>query len=191
LLKIQTLKNYFIQYKPFLLFLGKFFLSYLILTFLYQIYLNQFDANKFEIDGFTKSVATQTETVLTWFDSQSYSAPHLSEPSMKIFYHNKYVSRIIEGCNALSVIILFAAFVIAFSGKLKHTLVFIVLGSLIIHVLNVIRIALLSVAMFKFPAYEHILHGVVFPLFIYSVVFLLWVIWVNKYSFYATETAKK
>ena len=161
------------------------------MTFLYQIYLNQFDANKFEIDSFTKSVAAQTETVLTWFDSQSYSAPHLSEPSMKIFYHNKYVSRIIEGCNALSVIILFAAFVIAFSGKLKHTLVFIVLGSLIIHVLNVIRIALLSVAMFKFPAYEHILHGVIFPLFIYSVVFLLWVIWVNKYSFYATETPKK
>ena len=185
------MKNYFIQYKPFLLFLGKFFLSYLILTFLYQIYLNQFDANKFEIDSFTKSVATQTETVLTWFDSQSYSAPHLSEPSMKIFYHNKYVSRIIEGCNALSVIILFASFVIAFSGKLKRTLVFIVLGSLVIHILNVIRIALLSVAMFKFPAYEHILHGVIFPLFIYSVVFLLWVIWVNKYSFYATETPKK
>jgi exosortase family protein XrtF len=185
------LKKYIDQHKPFLLFLGKFLVSYLILTFIYQTYLNQFDSAKMELDGFTKSVASQTETVLTWFNNQSYAMPHLKQSSIKIFYHNKYVSRIIEGCNALSVIILFASFIIAFSGKFKPTLVFILLGSVIIHVLNIARIALLSIAMFHYPAYEELLHGVVFPLFIYGVVFLLWVIWVNNYSFYATENPKK
>ena len=184
------MKKYFIQYKPFLLFLGKFFLSYLLLTFIYQTYLNKFDVTKFEIDGFTKLVATQTETVLTWFDSQSYIMPHYSEPSVKIIYHNEYVARIIEGCNALSVIILFAAFVIAFSGKFKPTAVFIILGSLVIHILNIVRIALLSIAMYYVPEYENFLHSVVFPLFIYGVVFLLWVLWVNKYSFYATKNIR-
>jgi hypothetical protein len=29
------------------------------------------------------------------------------------------------------------------------------------------------------------LHGVLFPLFIYGVVFILWVIWVSKFSLYA------
>jgi exosortase family protein XrtF len=163
----------------------------MLLTFIYQTYLNQFDSNKMELDGFTEVVANQTETVLTWFDNQSYSMPHLKQPSVKIFYHNKYVSRIVEGCNALSVIILFVSFVIAFSGKFKYTVVFIILGSIIIHVLNIARIALLSMAMFHFPAYQEILHGVVFPLFIYGVVFFLWVIWVNNYSFYATENTKK
>jgi hypothetical protein len=46
-------------------------------------------------------------------------------------------------------------------------------------------------ALYHFPQYEHLLQGVVFPLVIYGVVFLLWVVWVNKYSFYATEVDKK
>lgn len=180
-----------LQYKPFLLFLGKFVLSYLILTIIYQSYLNRFDSSKNEVDSFTQLVAYQTVTVLSWVDSQSYSMPHLKEPSVKIFYHNKYISRIIEGCNALSVIILFIAFVIAFTGKLKNTIVFLLLGSIIIHVLNIGRIALLCIALYDFPQMEHILHGVIFPLVIYGVVFLLWVIWVNKYSNHATANTKK
>jgi len=88
------------------------------------------------------------------------------------------------------VMILFVAFVIAFSGKFKNTIVFILLGLIIIHVLNVLRIALLSVALYSFPEYEHFLHGVVFPLVIYGVVFLLWVIWVNNYSSYARVSKK-
>lgn len=185
------MRNLLLQYKPFLLFLGKFLLSYLILTIIYQSYLNRFDASKSEVDTFTQSVAHQTETVLSWFDPQSYTMPNLREPSIKIIYHNKYVSRIIEGCNALSVIILFIAFVIAFSGKFKNTVLFILFGSILIHLLNVGRIVLLCIALYQFPQYEEMLHGVVFPLVIYGVVFLLWVIWVNKFSFHATAATKK
>ena len=87
--------------------------------------------------------------------------------------------------------ILFVAFVVAFSGKLKTTVLFLIFGIIIIHVLNVIRIAMLCVLLQKYPAQEEILHGVVFPLFIYGVVFGLWVIWVNKFSTYAKETTKK
>ncbi len=185
------MENYIIQYKPFLLFLGKFFLSYLLLTFVYQSYLNQFESKQMEVDAITVAVANQTVTVLSWFDSQSYTMPHLHEPSVKMFYKNKYISRIIEGCNAVSVIILFIAFVVAFSGKLKNTLLFILFGTVLIYVLNIFRIAILCMAMYSFPEYQDFLHGVVFPLFIYGVVFILWVIWVNKYSFYATKTVAK
>jgi len=73
---------------------------------------------------------------------------------------------------------------------LKQTILFIVIGSLIIHILNIVRIALLCIALYNYPDYEHILHGVVFPLIIYGVVFLLWVIWVNKFSIYVRETKK-
>jgi len=67
-------------------------------------------------------VANQSATVLSWFDSKSYTMPHLTEPTVKLFYKGKYISRIIEGCNAISVIILFISFVIAFTGKLKNTI---------------------------------------------------------------------
>jgi exosortase family protein XrtF len=127
---------------------------------------------------------------LSLIDNQSYTMLHLTEPSVKLFYKNKYISRIIEGCNGLSVIILFIAFVIAFSGKIKNTILFILFGTIVIHVLNVARIALLSIALYSYPEYEHFLHGVLFPLVIYGVVFILWVIWVNNYSSYARVSKK-
>ena len=184
------MKNLLLQYKPFLLFLGKFILSYLILTIIYQTYLNHFDEKQAEVDFFTQSVAEQSAAVLSWFDTKSYTMPHLKEPTVKLFYKGKYISRIIEGCNALSVIILFISFVIAFTGKFRNTTLFILFGSILIHILNIGRIALLCVALFHFPQYEHLLHGVIFPLVIYGVVFLLWVIWVNKYSVYASDIVK-
>jgi hypothetical protein len=35
------------------------------------------------------------------------------------------------------------------------------------------------------------LHGVIFPLFIYGVVFILWFFWVNYFSIYATKSISK
>jgi exosortase family protein XrtF len=188
--KNSILKKYFILYKPFLLFLGKFLLTYLLLTFIYQSYLSQFDVTKLETDGFTQLVAKQTKDLMLLFNYDASIVPNTKEPAINLFYNQRFMARIIEGCNGLSVIILFVSFVVAFSGKIKATILYIIGGSLLIHILNVVRIALLSVLMYYFPKQEHILHGVFFPLFIYGVVFLLWIIWVNKFSKYATKTAK-
>jgi len=185
------LKNLLQQYRPFLLFLGKFLLTYLVLTVLYQSYLNRFDSAANQVDSFTQMVANQTQTVLTLFDGVTQIESHPTEPSVKIIYSGKYVSRIIEGCNALSVMILVDSFVVAFTGNLKRTIVFINLGLILIHLLNVVRFALLSAALYHYPQYEHLLHAVIFTLIIYGIVFLLWVIWVNKFSLHATTVAKK
>ena len=183
------LKEYIIQFKPFLVFLVKFALSYLILALVYQSYLNQFDEKAFEVDGFTKLVANHVKKILTIFDNHSYIKTNLQDISVKLYYHDEWVSRIVEGCNGLSVIILFISFVFAFTGKIKQTIVFIFTGSLLIYLFNVIRIVLLCTAIFHFPKYEPILHGVIFPLFIYGIVFILWIIWINNYSSYAKKTS--
>jgi len=185
------LKNLLQQYRPFLLFLGKFLLTYLVLTVLYQSYLNRFDSAANQVDSFTQMVANQTQTLLTLFDNDAQIESHPTEPSLKIIYNGKYVSRIIEGCNALSVMILFVSFIVAFTGKFKKTIIFILFGLLLIHLLNIVRIALLSVALYHYPQHEHILHAVIFPLIIYGIVFLLWVIWVNKFSLHANKTPSK
>ena len=185
------MKEYLIQFKPFLLFLAKFAASYLVLTFIYQSYLNQFDVAKMEVDGFTKVVAHQSQKVLSIFDTNSYTESNYKEASVKLFYKGKWIARVIEGCNALSIIILFVSFIIAFTGKLKPTVLYIICGSVLIHVMNVTRIALLCMALHKFPQYDSLFHDLLFPLVIYGVVFLLWVIWVNKYSFYAEKPVAK
>lgn len=185
------MKNYFRRYKPFLLFLGKFLLSYLFLIFLYQLYLNQFDASKFEVDGITQLVANEAGYILRFFDYNVLLKPHNAESSVRVFIDNVAIVRIVEGCNAVSVMILFAAFIVAFSGKFLQTTLYIFLGILIIHLLNVLRIALLTMGLIHYKAYEHLMHDIVFPLFIYGVVFGLWVFWINKFSGYDKKNASK
>lgn len=182
-----ALKNLFLSYKPFLLFLIKFFVSYLILTLIYQQYLQSYDEAFFEVDAFTESVAKQTRWITEIIGFEVVIEDHTEQTSVKFFINDKYVSRVVEGCNAIAVMILFVAFIIAFKGKLKKTITFIMLGILAIHLLNILRISFISIAIYKYPEYQHFLHGVVFPLIIYGFVFLLWVIWVKKFSLFADE----
>ena len=172
----------FKQYKPFFLFLAKFFLVYALLTLVYQTYLNQFNEAAFEVDGFTQSVAAQTKWFTDLLGFQTQIEPHELQPSVKFILNGHYVARVVEGCNALSVIILFTAFVVAFRGKWTTMAWFILSGAIAIHVMNVVRIGSLSIALLYYPQHEHILHGVLFPAAIYGFVFLLWVVWVNKFS---------
>jgi exosortase family protein XrtF len=185
------LKKYLSIYKPFLLFLSKFFISYLILTLIYQLYLGSFDKKTFEVDTFTQLVARQTVDLLRFANQNASTQASKTEPCMNFYYNKVFSSRVIEGCNALSIIILFIAFVIAFSGKWKDTAIFCISGSLLIHCMNIIRIALLNVATVCYKEQEVLLHDVFFPTFIYGVVFILWVIWINKFSIYATNSDSK
>lgn len=181
--KNYSLKKYFVLYRPFLLFLGTFFLCYIVLTFIYQGFLSCFEAG--EVDAITKTVALNTEQIIAFFDKDSAVKPNEVDGSYVLYFHQKAVARIVEGCNAISVVILFVSFIAAFSAKLKSTLLFILAGSFLIYILNVVRITILIFLMYYFPEQNHLFHGVVFPLFIYGVVFVLWVIWVNKFSKYA------
>ena len=101
---------------------------------------------------------------------------------MKFFVGDVYAARIVEGCNSVSIIILFLTFIIAFTGSLKATIIFGIVGSIIIYVVNLFRILILSLLMYKYPEYQYLLHSLLFPGIIYGTTFILWVIWVNKFS---------
>jgi exosortase family protein XrtF len=180
------LKKYITLYSPFLSFVAKFFLSYIILTLIYQGYLASFDDN--QVDSVTKLVAVHTKNLLELFNADVAVEDTGSVSYIKLFYNHKYVARMIEGCNAISIIILFVSFLVSFSARLKTTLLFVFGGSLVLYLLNVVRIALLCFLLFLYPEREPFLHGIFFPLFIYGVVFGLWIIWVNKFSIYAKKT---
>lgn len=177
------MKTLFEQYKPFLLFLGKFFLSYLLLAIVYRFYLATVPDDA--IDGITANVSFLTTKIANIFGLDIVTKADYLQ--YQIIFKGKYIARIIEGCNAISVIILFIAFVFAFAGKLKSTVFYIVGGGLIIYFLNIFRIISFTILMYYFPRQEHLLHGVVFPLMIYGIVFLLWIYWVKNYSKYASK----
>lgn len=162
----------------------RFFITYFLLLAVYSIYLkqNQHRGDVFSCDAITTSVAHQTERLGELLGYHTHTEQHDTELSMKFFVGNVYASRIVEGCNAISVIILFLAFIIAFKGSVKATIIFAIAGSLIIYVVNLFRILLLSLLMYKYPQYQYFLHSLLFPAIIYGTTFLLWIIWVNRYS---------
>lgn len=170
--------------KTVVLFLIKFFGVYILLFFMYSIYLNktQQTSGIFKCAPITKTVANQTQYLLNRIGYKAEIKQSAEEASVKLFVNNKFVARVIEGCNAISIIILFISFIVAFSSDFKTTFLFIVFGSLLIYFSNVFRIAIISIALYEYPQYQYIFHDILFPLMIYGITFLLWFIWVRKFS---------
>jgi len=149
---------------------------------LYKFYLTFAENMSFYPDYFTYVVGRQSSHVLNVLGYVTQILPHPDEPSLKVIISGDYVARIIEGCNGVSVLILFSSFIVAFSGKVKTTLLYVFSGCIIIYIANVIRIVILSIGIYSYPKQAGFLHTVVFPAIIYGVVFLLWVFWVNRFS---------
>ena len=166
-----------------------FLLAYSIMAFSYKLYLQWSDGSKFYPDYFTNLVAVQSKRLLEVFGYTAIVEAHPYEPSMKLILNGKYLARVVEGCNAISVIILFVSFIVAFSGRLKPTVFYIFSGSVLIYVVNLCRIVVLGLGLYHFPEYEDVLHAVVFPAIIYGMVFLLWMLWVNRFSKIKTSHA--
>ena len=171
-----------VKYKSVIKFILTFVLVYAILSVAYKLYLDYSDGSKFYPDYVTNLTAKQSESLL---DSLGYEASieeHTDEPSMKLIINNKYVARVIEGCNSISIIILFISFIIAFAGRIKPTIIYLLAGSVLIYAVNLFRIVILSIGLFHYPWRRDILHNIIFPIIIYGMVFLLWMVWVNRFA---------
>jgi exosortase family protein XrtF len=166
-----------------LIFISIFFLTYIVLTLLYKFYLNSYQA--VDLDAITTVSGKNSEQLLRLLNYDAIIQKSSQNPWQEIILNGRFIARIVEGCNAVSVMILFVSFVAAFSGNLKKTLLFIFFGLISIYILNVVRISLLIVLIYQFPQYSHFLHGTFFPLVIYGYVFVLWIFWINRFSKYA------
>nr|WP_321222183.1 exosortase family protein XrtF [uncultured Psychroserpens sp.] len=176
------MKALFFKYKSVVKFILTFLTVYVVLTMGYKLYLDFSDGSKYYPDYLTHLVAKQSEAVITAIGYDAKVVPHPNEPSMKLLVNSKFVARVVEGCNSISVIILFVSFIIAFAGEFKPTFIYILSGSVLIYVVNLARIAILSIGLYNYPWRRDILHTVIFPLIIYGMVFLLWMFWVNRFS---------
>lgn len=170
--------------KTIIIFLAKFFATYFIFFGIYSFYLNktQQKLDIFSCSPVTTIVASHVQNMAYVIGYDAQIEQNENELSMKFILNGKYVSRIIEGCNSISIIILFLSFIIAFSGSIKATFLFGLFGSFAIYLVNLFRIIALSVLYYKFPEYQEILHSLVFPAIIYGLTFILWVTWVKYFS---------
>ncbi len=169
--------------KSFLLFLTRFLGAYVVLTILYTLFLNQYDINKNQVDAISVLTANLTAKSAPILNLIIDLSPSDQEPAILLTVnHDKTVAKIIEGCNSISVIILFLSFIAAFYSEAKKTIAFMLLGSLLIFNLNILRINLFVYGLYFYPKYRDFLHDILFPISIYGLVFLLWLLWIFKLS---------
>ena len=169
----------FKTYYPTLKFIFKFVLIYIILVAVYNFYLSYFEH---QTDYLTLWVGKIVSGIYKLFGMDVQTAPIEIEPGLKLIVHGQYIARIVEGCTAMSVIIMFVAFIISFGQHIKGTLMFAFTGSVAIFMFNLLRIVLLGYLLYAFPQYQDVAHRILFPALIYGFVVFLWIIFIKKYN---------
>lgn len=167
------------DFLPVLKILLRFVVIYIVLVLLYQFYLNSYENEV--VDPFTRWVAVQVKWLQDVLGFPTVLIDHLKLHSVLFQTEGKITTRMVEGCNVISVVILFAAFIFAFYKGAK-TFLFVFGGIVLLHFLNVSRIALLNIIFLKYPAYEKVGHDYIFPAIIYGGVIILWLIWIQFFA---------
>ncbi len=87
-----------------------------------------------------------------------------------------------DNCNGVALFALFSGFVIAYKGKVKYKLIYLIVGVLSIQLLNVFRVVALGILDTHSRAWTEFNHTYTFTIVIYAYIFMLWMIWVNRFS---------
>lgn len=178
------------DFRPTLLFLFRFFLTYGLLSAAYGFFIKQYDQAEPQVrDPFTHWVVEQVAQIAKWQGYEvvieenahlNYAKTAEEQTFDTLIFNDIRAIAVEEGCNGLSVMILFVSFVLAFGGNFQRLLWFIPAGLLLIHLSNLIRLYLLAILKVDFEGqYFHFFHKYGFTAVIYLSVFLLWYVWVQ------------
>ena len=87
-----------------------------------------------------------------------------------------------DSCNGIVLFALFTGFIVSYKGNWKYKLIYIILGILTIEFLNSLRLVFLAILDTHNRAWTEFNHTYTFTIIIYAYIFLLWILWVNKFS---------
>jgi exosortase family protein XrtF len=128
----------------------------------------------------TGITASATSKILAVFGYQTSYAVFPSKST--IYIDGKHLLGIAHVCNGLVLYALFAGFLVSFPGSWQNKLWFIPVGMFLIYVVNVLRSVSLCLIKIHNPESLDFNHRYTFTLVMYSFIFLLWMLWVNKFS---------
>lgn len=154
----------------------RFIIVYVILLGLYQYYLSA--TATMGLDPYSTMIAEQVNALQNILGTESFLQP---DPAHSQIYYGMYertVTRMVEGCNAISILILFVAFILAFY-KGVQTLWYLLIGGSIIYIMNLLRIMALNYVVYFYRSYSEAFHDYIFPSIIYGTVIVLWLVWIQ------------
>ena len=163
------------------------FIPFITIWFFLYHHLYKLDAlfvvNHSLLTQFSKLLSFQSNFVLSFFNFKTSTEIHGEIVVAKILgYPHSHGVWIGEPCNGIKVFGLFSIFILSFRGGVKQKLLFIPLGVIILHFLNVLRIAVLTYISATSPYILDFNHNITFQLFIYGSMLALWYLWIIKFS---------
>jgi exosortase family protein XrtF len=167
------------DFKPVLGILLRFIIIYLVLLFAYQFYLNS--GKDSGLDSFSRIIANQVVVLQNAIGYPTELYDDVKNEQVWFYVNQRYETRMVEGCNAVSVIILFVSFVFAFYKGMK-TFAFVGIGLVILYIMNLLRIIGLNIVMADYKEYGKMFHDFIFPAIIYGTVVVLWLIWIKFFA---------
>ncbi len=169
------------EFKPALLFLLKFLGIYIFGNIAYGFYIDQYYPQS---DPTTKWISNQVSAIISATGTAVQASPSQDKATVLLIEKltNDTIINIFEGCNGINVAIVFLAFLVAYQGTLKHTIVFAFAGLIVIHIFNLARILLLFQQAKDHSPYFYYVHKYFFTAILYLVVVVLWWLWISKFN---------
>lgn len=124
----------------------------------------------------------QSESILKFLDFQLLPESSNAEGDRYIGVQGGHYLWIGNPCNGLKIFAVFAIFIISYPGPIQHKLWFIPLGIILIHAINVIRVAALCIIVKLNPDLLSLNHDAVFYFIVYGCIIVLWYLWVKKFA---------
>ncbi|MES2628610.1 MAG: archaeosortase/exosortase family protein [Bacteroidota bacterium] len=121
--------------------------------------------------------------VLDFFGYTVYAASGIRENFLDILWIEGSTQslEVMKNCNAVELIVIFSIFLLAFPSKWKDKW-WIIPGSIVLFLLNIVRIIVLVIIEYKAPEYMDFNHKYTFTALMYLVIFGFWFLWLKKTS---------
>jgi exosortase family protein XrtF len=165
------------EFRPALRFLMVFLAVYAGMSLAYQAYLRRSGSH---VDPMSRILGEHAALSL---EAVGYAAVSEHSPGYReerVLIDGIAKVKVIEGCNGLSVMILFLAFVMAFGPWSKRKGKFVLWGLLAIHAFNVFRVAVLALIIHQSDGSWYSVQKNLFTGSIYLLVLVLWILWTRR-----------
>ena len=133
---------------------------------------------------FSKLLSNQSTFILSIFNFHTVTEIQGDMVVAKIlgypYNHGVWIG---EPCNGIKIFGLFTIFILSYKGEIKRKILFISVGIILLHYLNVLRIAVLIYISAINPFILDFNHNITFQLIIYATMLGLWYLWITKFSF--------
>jgi len=167
------------EFKPSLVFLGKFLAIYFIGNIIYGLYVESYGLRA---DDLTRTTTIQTSQVLNLVGENTSTTINPKAATVFLKNGSRVVLNVFEGCNGINVIIIFVAFIIAFGGPTRTMIWFLPMGVAVIHLSNLLRLSLLYFTAQHYEQYFYFVHKYFFTAVLYLIIFALWAVWIIRYN---------